>query len=169
MDNIIITVTIIVGAIASAMSLASFIVVSMRKRVITINQLDLQSAPLAMNDIPISETDLEQVYKKIAAKYITSICGARGKRAVQRDDFDVLTLRANTDTLFQLQFLPWMTADRMTNTVTDLLGLNLSRIEKQYAYHMIKNNIEKCHIALSSDALGSVTRTIERVLKQLAL
>ena len=56
----------------------------------------------------------------------------------------------------------------MTNTVTDLLGLNLSRIEKQYAYYMIKNKMEICKKALSPDTRESVERTFEKVLEQMS-
>jgi len=158
MQNIIIITTIVMGVMASISSFIPWMYASITNR-------SLKTLTPRTTKSFVTKKELEGIFKKIANK---DIC-ISGKDAVERDKSDMFNLEMNTYTLFYLQLLPWMTPNRMTNTVTDVLGLELSREEKQYAYHIIKTNMEKCEMALSAGVRKSIMRTFKEVLEQIVL
>ncbi len=163
MENTIITTTIVIGVIALAMSFTSLAVVLIKKYISRITQPD-SGAPII-----VSEKELEQALKRIANKDISSICDLASKKSIEKSKLEMPNLELNMYTLFQLQLLPWMTPNRMANTVTDVLGLDLSREEKQYAYYIIKSSMEKCKKSLSSNIRESIARTFKKVLEQIVI
>ena len=169
MDNIIITVTIVVGAIACSMSLGCFIGLLIRKHILEIKERGLGIRTSATSGIPISEKELEEVYGKIRGKYVSGIYGAKSKGSVREGELDLSRVGVNADTLSQLRFLRWMKANMMINTVTDLLGLDLSKMEKQYAYGMITANMERCKNVLPPKSRESIEGTFKKVLEQLGI
>lgn len=169
MQNTIMIITILVGMAALTLSLVPLIMVLRRKPIKEMNQLDLEARISEIANTFISQKELEPVFKKVEEKYANGIRNSKGMTSVGEEGMDVFTLRVNADTLLQLPFLPWMTPDRIKNTVTDLLGLSLSRTEKEYVCHMIKGNIEKCKKVLPLDTWKSVAQIFKKVLEQMIL
>ena len=159
---------IVVGVIATSMSFVPMLIVLIRKYKEAINQHQAGLISSLSVDASFSEKDMNQIFKVILKEY-KGCTSLRKRDLVRKNLLDSFALGINADTLLQLKLLPRMKHNRMINTVTDVLGLNLSVAERQYAYHMIKNNIADCKKNSCPNNQESVEQVFERVLKQIAI
>ncbi len=155
MQHIMTITIIVVGVVSSTLSIVPMIIALRRNRIDRRECLDF--------DKFCTEDQLREVFEKLAHKYISHIPDYKHRISPSSDHSRTLSMRANIYVLSQLQFLPWMTSDMMKNTVTDVLGLDLSQAEKKYVYHTIKNNVDKCKSNLPSKDRKSIELTFARV------
>lgn len=167
MQYITLETIIVVGVIASTMSFLPMLIVLIRKYKETINPHHVELISSLAADASFSEKDMSQILDVILKEYRGS-SSLRKRDLVRKNLLDSFALGINADTLLQLKYLPRMKHNRMINTVTDVLGLDLSNTEKQYAYHMIKNKIAECKKNSRPNNQKSVERAFEGVLKQIA-
>ena len=157
----------VAGVIALVLSIVPLIVAVRRKNRSKGRRLGSEETITLMGDTLGTEAESDEVLREITSKYISSISSRAIRGPLGKEGVDAYGVRVNTDVLFHLPFLPVMTVNRMVNTVTDVLGLELSPKEKRYARYIIRKNIDACKRSLPEEARESVGHTFERVLRQI--